>query len=166
MKEIPLTKGKVALVDDADFDYLSQWKWRAQKYERTFYAVREVRNRDGTRAKFRMHRVIRGLTDPRIMDDHKDGNGLNNQRYNLRRATPVQNSQNRSTPIHNTSGVTGISWHKTRGKWQAYIKPAGERLKYLGLFDDIEEAKAVRLAAEITYHGQFSATLSRAASAA
>lgn len=155
MKTIPLTQGMVTLVDDADFARLAQFKWYARKNYKKFYAARW----DGTRVVM-MHRLLLGLTDPQIQGDHRDGNSLNNQRYNLRPATSAQNGQNQSVHVNNTSGVRGVSYAKTRGKWQAHIDAHGKH-RNLGRFDTFEDAKQARLAAEIKYHGQFSATLSR-----
>lgn len=86
--------------------------------------------------------------------DHKDGDPSNNRWKNLRQATPKQNQWNKKRLITNTSGRTGVSWIKKRNKWRAFIGryPNG---KFLGLFDEFDEAVAARLAAEKKYHGQF-----------
>lgn len=60
MKEIPLTQGKVALVDDDDFEWLSQFKWYAVKFGRTFYAVRQAPRVNGKQRKIWMHREVLG----------------------------------------------------------------------------------------------------------
>src|ERR1700685_1864374 len=117
MKFIPLTQGKVAMVDDADYEWLAQWKWFAIFDHGNWYAVRNVRKPDGTQTPLRMHRVLLGLTDLKIEVDHRDGNGLNNQRHNLRIATHGQNMCNRSMQKNNISGVRGVCWHKDAGKW-------------------------------------------------
>ena len=112
MKEIKLTQGKVALVDDEDFDFLNQWKWCAHKDGNNFYAVRVDYSNGRANKKFlSMHRVLLGLTDPKIFPDHKDGDGLNNQRYNLRIATPSQNVINSKTSGKDkTSIYRGVSF--------------------------------------------------------
>jgi HNH endonuclease len=94
MKSIPLTKELVAWVDDADYEFLSQWKWYAS-FEYKYYAVRWSKKNehgDGKRFKIRMHRVLMGL-GPRGNEvvDHKDNDGLNNQRGNLETVTSLEN---------------------------------------------------------------------------
>ena len=80
MKKIKLTQNKYTLVDDEDFDYLNQFNWCAHKEKYNFYAVRT----DNKLKKcIRIHRVIMNCPDSKFID-HKDGNGLNNQKENLR----------------------------------------------------------------------------------
>jgi len=145
------------MVDDADYAWLMQWKWYANKIFETFYAMRTCKSQR-TQATLLMHRVILGLTDPLIETDHRDGNGLNNQHSNLRVATRSQNNRNRGVQKNNTSGIRGVDWNN--GKWRAYIYVNGKQV-YLGLFAELEDAKQARLVAELQYHGAFSATLSR-----
>jgi hypothetical protein len=83
--------------------------------------------------------------------DHIDGDGLNNRWDNLRDVPNQKNLRNAQQRSDNTSGVTGVSWHKTRKKWRADIKVDG-RCVYLGLFDTLEEAAAARLAANEQYN--------------
>jgi len=98
MKEIKLSKEKVALVSDEDFNFLSQWKWSASLESRgtKWYAIRwsqKSEHGEGKRYKIRMHRVLMGLPpkDDSVVVDHRDRNGLNNQRYNLENITQVEN---------------------------------------------------------------------------
>ena len=100
MKEITLSKDKVALVDDEDFDFLSQWKWSASLESRgtKWYAIRWSRKSehgDDKRFKIRMHRVLMGLPpkDDRVVVDHVDRNGLNNQRSNMEIIMQVENME-------------------------------------------------------------------------
>lgn len=139
MKKIKLTRGKFALVDDADYEYLSQWKWFC---ETSHHAARDQHiGMDGKREikkRIKMHRLIMGF--PKAMEiDHIDGNPLNNQRRNLRIVTHAQNQKNLKTPITNTSGFKGVSWSKVRRKWIAGIHVDGRGYN-LGGFDTIEEA--------------------------
>jgi len=90
-KEIKLTQGKVALVDDEDFEYLNQWKWYAQKTRHHWYAARRGSRIIAPRPIYYMHKEI--IKDADLVD-HKDGNGLNNTRKNLRAATRKQNVHN------------------------------------------------------------------------
>src|SRR5262245_35202767 len=92
MIEVPLTRGKVALIDDADYELVSRFKWHAQRggYGNTYYAVTNIRLPDGKWTALRMHVLLLGHKGI----DHIDGDGLNNQRSNLRLATQSQNSAN------------------------------------------------------------------------
>jgi len=139
MKEIKLTRGHVALVDDGDYDYLNQWKWHSIKGSRTYYAVRNISIGNGKTIGLKMHRVILNITDPDILADHKDRNGLNNQRYNLRIATKSQNGCNRLSASGSTSAFVGVHWAKYHNKWRAKIGKGGKQY-HLGYFETMEEA--------------------------
>ena len=135
MKTIELTQGQVALVDDEDFEWLSKWKWCADKTSRNgnYYAARYPRKNENRSKKYiRMHREILGAK-PCAQGDHRDGNGLNNCRDNLRVCTHAQNQQNKRISKKNTSGFKGVHWHSLTGKWRAQIKANGKRM-HLGLF--------------------------------
>jgi hypothetical protein len=135
MKEIQLTKGKVALVDDGDFERVNALKWQAFKNYQTWYARR---NEGSTpRRNVRMHQYILGVRGKTSQIDHRDGNGLNNQRSNLRIATAMQNQSNRGPQRNNTSGFKGVC--KRYGKWRAQIKYKGEKIS-LGTYPDPAEA--------------------------
>lgn len=82
--------------------------------------------------------------------DHKNRIRDDNRIDNLRLATNAQNSANKDAPSNNTSGVKGVHWHSTAGKWQASLSVGGRRI-YLGLHDDIEAAASTRAAAEDTF---------------
>lgn len=86
--------------------------------------------------------------------DHIDGNPSNNLLSNLRAVTHGQNMINAKTSARNTSGYKGVYWHKTTNKWSASIRH-NCKLKHLGLFVDIEDARAARKLAESQFHGEF-----------
>lgn len=153
--EIPLSKGLVAIVDAADYQWLSKWKWCAFKapHQNTYYAMRKERMPDGKRRTVRMHRSIMDASADQEID-HKDGNGLNNTRGNLRIATHQQNACNRRLPSHNTSGHRGVSWAKFCQKWQARIQIDGKK-KNLGYFATLEEAAQAYNKAAKEFHGEF-----------
>lgn len=149
---IPLTKGKVAIVDAADFDFLNQWKWNAgwRKNAKKFYAY----SRRGGKQEVAMHRLILDVTDPNQLVDHRDNDGLNNRRLNLRQATRSQNSYNRGAQINNTSGYKGVNFHKLSGKWKAEIYIDKKHI-YLGLFENPELAHACYMEAAKEGHREF-----------
>ena len=139
MKKIPLTQGKFALVDDGDYEMLNQFKWFALKRPHTFYAARNIPG--GKRQKtIYMHTVI--MQTPKDMEvDHRDGNGLINQRYNLRVCTRSQNSQN-LLPQGGTSKYKGVHWYKAGNRWQGHIRHNYKKI-HLGYYtDEIEAARA------------------------
>lgn len=139
MKTIPLTRGLVALVDDADYEAVSQFKWYAHKggRGRGFYAARNIRNPDGTRGYQFLHQFLM----PGVAQvDHRDGNKLNDQLDNLRPATHQQNTRGfRRKKVGATSRFRGIAWHKQCRKWEARIMVDGKHV-YLGLFINEEDA--------------------------
>jgi hypothetical protein len=149
MKEIKLTQDKIALVDDDDFEYINQFKWYAGKYPNTFYAQRNL-----GKVKIRMHReIMKTQLENNIgkIIDHIDGNGLNNQKNNLRICTRAENGRNRHT-INNSSGYLGVS--KSGKKWKPTIK-VNKKTIYLGYFKDKKDAAKAYNEAAIKYHGEF-----------
>jgi hypothetical protein len=153
MKTITLTKGKEALVDDVDFDYLTQWEWTSLVCPHTDYAARGERV-DGLYSKILMHRVIAermGLSTHRLQVDHRDRYGLNNQRYNLFAVTKAINQQNASLRADSTSGFRGVNFNTLENKWRARIQVGKSRV-CLGMFSRFEDAVAARLAAEERYY--------------
>ena len=155
MKEIKLSQGLVALVDDADYDYLNQWRWYAGESCNTFYVQRNQWLRDSKKCRtVKMHRLIVGVTDPSVLVDHKDGDGLNNQRSNLRVCTRQQNNKNRRAVGVGSSGFKGVGFHSRDKVWWATIGSEGKDF-YLGSFKtEIEAAKAYNDAA-LRLHGEF-----------
>lgn len=135
MHKIKLTKGKYALVDKADYDWLNQWKWQFGSRQ---YAVKS----NGKGRLIYMHRLI--MNTPEGMDtDHINRNSLDNRRSNLRICTRSENCRNRGLQPNNTSGVTGVSWNKRQNKWIAYINKQGKRI-HLGYYATKKQAVAVR----------------------
>jgi hypothetical protein len=157
-KAIPLTQGKYAIVDEADYKFLMQWRWHASKDINTYYAVRYARLENGKSTRLPMHRVIL-KAEPGTKVDHRDRNGLNNTRGNLRPATAHQNCCNRAMPKQNTSGYKGVTWHKQCQKWAAQIS-VNRKNHHLGLFEHVEDAARAYNEAALLLHGEF-ASLNR-----
>lgn len=155
--EISLTQGKVALVDDADAELISQYKWCVMKSDRTYYAKRAHRN-NGKCITVLMHTVLTGCKKV----DHINGDGLDNRRENLRRATTRENNQNRRKRLNASSRFNGVYYSKKSRKFQAQIRvPAKEggqgKQIYLGLFEDeVQAAKAYDNEAR-KIHGEYAA---------
>lgn len=147
-REIPLSQDKVALVDDADIDWLSQWKWSAMKARRTWYALRKSGGHT-----ILMHRAICPvLNDGQV--DHRDHDGLHNWRENLRPATPSQNQANRRVLPNNTSGYKGVRLRPGYTRYLAYIRANGRQIQLGGFYDPVEAARAYDTAARELF-GEF-----------
>lgn len=134
---IPLTSGKVAVIDFDDFEKIRPHKWFALKKGNRWYAARWT----GIPGKINepMHRF---LTDAPLGTevDHYDGDSLNNQRRNLRVCSRVQNARAfRVKAADTTSKFRGVSWDNTRAKWFSKIESEGKQFP-LGRFDNEEDA--------------------------
>lgn len=156
MREIPLTRGKVALVDDEDVPIVASFRWQATPASNNkdgsgiWYATCSVWVREERRSHtLRMHRVLVGASGEEIVD-HIDGDGLNNTKKNLRKGTQSQNCVNRKT----TPGPYLRGTSPKHRKWRADLKYQGLRL-YLGYFDTEQEAHAAYLAEAKRIHGDW-----------
>ena len=135
MREIQLTQGKIALVDDEDFERVSSLKWRATCNKHVWYAITTLPDRKVAY----MHRFILGIT-PRI--DHVDSDGLNNRRSNLRPATTRQNAQNKRKGVYKRGAFSqykGVHYRKDRGTWVAMIYHEGKHI-YIGCSRDEKQS--------------------------
>lgn len=135
MKQIPLTQGLYALVDNNDYPELSKHKWCVSCGTNTCYAKRRC-GKDTVL----MHRELLGLKKHNErLSDHKNCNGLDNQQHNLRISTVAQNQQNQKPCRVHSSKYKGVSLNKDNNKWYARIQYGGKQI-YLGLFDDEKKA--------------------------
>lgn len=158
MKTISLTQGKVTVVDDDVYEWASQHKWFAIYHHDNWYAVRNVRiegalSRNKRQIIERLHRVIVGAVRGQ-KTDHKDGDGLNNRRYNLRVCTQTQNLRNQKLRRSNTTGYKGVVYDKATDKFRAQIGVDGRKIA-LGSFESPAEAARSYDAAAIKYFGEF-----------
>ena len=154
-KTIQLTKGYTTIVDSADYEWLSSFNWCSDVRDdgRKVYAVRGIR-KDGKKSIVRMHRFITGVTDTKIQVDHKDSDGLNNSRENLRVCNHLQNCFNSKRGVSNTSGFKGVTLHKPTGLWRATIAVEGKQVS-LGYFKTKEPAALAYDHACVKYFGEF-----------
>lgn len=146
-REIPLSRGKVAIVDDDDYEWLARYKWHISIKG---YASR---TEPITKKTIRMHRAILGLKDDE-QGDHINGDRLDNRRCNLRKCTQAQNAINSTSRRNSTSRFKGVSWNEDKRKWQVEIQISKTRF-YLGSYkSEIDAARAYNEAA-LKYHGDF-----------
>lgn len=174
IKEIKLTKGFVALVDDEDFEYLSQWKWyinrskgghiyaQRTEYLGTSEGKKKTRN-------IKMHRLLLKLEDKYLDVDHINGNTLDNRKENLRVASRSQNNYNSKkrnnktseAPVSNYKGVSYAFIYKPNGKKYIRSKPwkatgnLNKKSYSLGYFKTEKEAALAYNDFAIKYYGEF-----------
>ena len=149
MIKIPISQEKEVIIDDEDYELVSQYKWYTRKARHTYYAVCHV-YKNGKRTSLAMHQVLCPSPDK---VDHKNGNGLDNRRGNLRACTKHQNDMNRHYTF-GSSKYKGVSWNKRDKKWQATIKYNNVG-KFLGYFTVEEEAAKAYDSAALEYFGEF-----------
>lgn len=145
MKKIPLTRNRVALVDDEDFEELNKHKWTSSSHG---YAKRAIFGKT-----VYMHREILGKVDG-LEVDHKNGNGLDNRKENLRRCSRMENVRNQRCTRGGTSKYKGVSWHKIVGMWRATIFKNGRHFQINHFKNEVDAAKAYDVTAKELY-GEF-----------
>lgn len=151
-REVPLTKGHVALVDAGDYEIVTAiGPWYAREQHNTIYAVKAIyRGKSHGMGCLYLHTFLTSW--PRV--DHRNGDGLDNRRENLRAATANQNMWNRRLPVTNTSGFKGVMWSKHAKRWKAQIV-LRSRKRHLGYFDTAEAAAHAYDAAAMELFGEF-----------
>jgi hypothetical protein len=147
--QIPLTRDQYALIDDEDYEQLSQYKWTLDK---NGYVVRKSGGRKNPK-KVMLHRFIMNAP-PGFDVDHIDHDLLNNCRANLRICTRSQNNANRLPLSGSTSQYKGVSWNSQRRYWSVYHTAYGQR-RWLGSFDNEVEAAITYDNAAYAAFGEF-----------
>lgn len=152
MIEIKLPQGYVATADEEDEELLKQYCWTVRKMRSGLLYAWTRPYVNGKRRAIMMHRLIMGVETSDQHVDHRDGDGLNNQRANLRLATQAQNVLNRRP--YGASGYKGVSKAWRRNGYIATIQMGGKS-KYLGYYaDPVDAARAYDSAAR-ELHGEF-----------
>lgn len=158
MAQIKLSQGKIALVDDIDFERLNRWKWCARKCQFKNRTVWYAMRTDYINGKLQQRTVYLHKEVAKTMGlkevDHRDGDGLNNQRQNLRPVTRQQNMHNGFKRSGCSSMFKGVSWDKESEKWRASIR-VNKKLRHLGFFADERDAAGVYNKAAIQFFGEF-----------
>ena len=146
---IPLTQGQNAIVDTEDYErvrhrnWIAQWSWNSLTFYATWHSSKEF---------ISMHREILGCSQQEDCD-HRNGNGLDNRKRNLRKCTVAQNAWNRGVDCDSRTGYKGVSARRF-DLWRARIT-VNRKVMHLGDFHSpIEAAKAYDAAAR-EYHGEF-----------
>ena len=158
-RRIPLTQGKHAIVDPADYHHLAAFKWRLcrTKGKNVLYAERSIRLPTGRYSRILMHRqLIKDKLPANLVIDHINGDGLDNRRANLRLATVAQNAWN-SKKRNPRSGYKGVCYAKDKRLWRAAIVCNRKRI-HLGYFKSKSAAAHAYDAAAIKYHKDFAVT--------
>lgn len=162
MKQIPLTQGKFAIVDDEDYERVAKFKWfalRQGRKQKTWAAVRNVTVGSNKKRLEYMHRFILSAPAGKVVDHQKHlENFVDNRRANLRITNQLKNCWNLRKTVSQTSSVfKGVCWHRIASKWEAYICPHRKKI-YIGLFkEEIMAAKAYDDAAKKLF-GEFAQT--------
>jgi len=147
---IPLRLGRRAIIQLNDYEQIKKYFWVDRMIGKTIYAMASA-SINGTTISLYMHRVI--LCPPNGESiDHKNHNGLDNRRCNLRLCTRAQNAANRGLPKNNTSGFKGVYWNGRKFIAQCYMN---SKVKYLGSFDNAKEAAISHNKAVMKIYGEF-----------
>ena len=156
-KLIPLTKGRFAIVDVEDFQWLSQKEWQVHDKSKISYALGKKWLSHTKGITLAMHREIFKRHNINIegMDiDHINGNGLDNRKNNLRRCTNQENQFNTRSHKIGSSGYKGVSWNKVDKKWQVYLRTKS-KVHFCGQFKDKKSAAIAYDLMAKKLHGNF-----------
>ena len=144
------SKNEIFKFDLEDYDKIKDYTWYMSNNGYIVSHETENNKQNG----LIMHRLIMNITDPDICVDHIYHDKTDNRKSQLRITNNQQNQFNHIIKGNNTSGETGVYWHKNRNKWEALIG-YNEKIIYLGMFDNKEDAINARKEAEIKYYGEY-----------
>jgi hypothetical protein len=153
-RRIPLTEGKFTIVDPQDFYVFNNFQWCAVKHKSLFHAVRLINGSNNITKIVSLHTEM--MNPPKgLVVDHRNRDGLDNRRANLRLATHSQNRCNTNrSKVGCSSQYRGVYWHKQKKCWRAHLQYEGKWI-WLGRFDsELDAARAYDNAAR-KYHGEF-----------
>lgn len=154
MKQILLTQGKCAIIDDDDFELVNQYKWCYLGHGGGY----AVRRSEISKKPILLHRfILRLLPKDGIVVDHINGDPLDNRKCNLRVCNKSQNAANSKVPNNSSSGYKGVHWFKRDKNWQSQIKYHQKRY-HLGYFDSPEDAARAYDKAALQFFGEFART--------
>ena len=159
MKRVPLTQGQVALVDDEDYERVMEMSWHACRDSKNnvWYAKHTQSVGIKKWKTIQLHKFILRLTGKQRID-HKNGDGLDNQKENLRPCTPSLNGANRKVGVH-SSPYKGVDFDSFSGskKWRSQIM-VNQKKMFLGRFETPEQAARIYDEAAIRHYGDFART--------
>lgn len=155
MRKINIGNGLFAIIDNDDYERTKLYKWGTKycKKSKKIQAVMSV-NQSKWANSIYLHRLILNVNDSKILVDHLNMDVLDNRKVNLRLATRSTNAMNRNKQSNNTSGFKGVSWDKSRNKWESYINYNRKKI-HLGRFDNKKEAANSYNNAAKLYHKEF-----------
>ena len=140
MKIIPLTQGKVAMVDDEDYERIAKYKWYALKNNSTYYAVHTTGDGKEQKTISMAREIMR--TPKNLMPDHINHNGLDNRKDNMRNCNRTQNAHNSQKRKRCSSKYKGVHWASQIKRWRAIIHYKKRKIS-LGCFSKEIEAALV-----------------------
>lgn len=144
-------------IDIEDLELFEKYTWCVKRWKnsRTFYVYR-LFDLNGVRKCKLLHREVMGHYNfsTKLVIDHKNHDGLDNRKTNLRPCSQRLNSCNHQVYKSNKSGVSGVSWSKVQNKWIVRIGVNGKKIN-LGSFTIKEDAIKARRNAEIKYYGEY-----------
>jgi hypothetical protein len=144
------------LIDEEDYEKIKNIYWYEKKDKHTSYAIGSKKIK-GVRTRYKMHRLILGLTNSEILVDHINHNGLDNRKENLRKCNRKENARNRNIDCRNKLGYKGIiliTDRNLKNKYRCRIT-VDNNSKHIGYFKTIKEAALAYNKASLKYHGDF-----------
>jgi hypothetical protein len=156
MLRVPLSQGRWATIDPEDAENVLQYRWYIDRSNRSGreYARSNVYLPNGKHTTILMHRLIAGFPGTRSVVDHRNGDGLDNTRANLRVCSYSNNLMNQRPRTDGTSRFKGVSWNTKRSKWVVNIQIKG-RNTYIGLAECEEEAAVLYNIAAQLFYGEY-----------